>query len=126
MSCLFQSIGKLIQKPHIHVRNEICNYMQQHLDDVHQGMTMRQWIQWQLQSPNAERYVQNMRNPSVWGGAMELTIATKVYGVDIVVVDGHRKQVTEFLWRDACTARKRLLVQWTGVHYDPIRVLYMG
>lgn len=100
--------------------------MQQHLDDVHQGMTLRQWIQWQLQSPNPERYVQNMRNPSVWGGAMELTIATKVYGVDILVIDGYGKQVAEFLWRDACTARKRLYVQWTGVHYDPIRVLHMG
>ena len=125
MSCLFQSIGKLIGRRHLNVRNDICDYMQHHLNSMHQEMTLRQWIQWQQQSPNAEHYIRNMRNTSVWGGAMELAIATKVYGVDIHVVDAYNKKVAEFLWRDTFTARKRLVVQWTGVHYEPVHVVHM-
>lgn len=125
MSCLFQSIGKLVQQSHVHVRHKICDYMQHHLDSMHQGMTLRHWIQWQRQSSNAEQYIRNMRSTSEWGGAMELMVATKVYNADIIVVDGYGKQVAEFLLRDAFTARKRMYVQWTGVHYEPVRMVHV-
>ena len=125
MSCLFQSIGKLIHKSHQTVRKEICDYMQSHLEDEHQGMRLRDWIHWQLHSPNPHQYIQKMRKTTEWGGAMELAIATKLYKADIIVIDGMGKQVAEFLLKEQCTARTRYIVQWTGVHYEGVRTIIL-
>ncbi|HIB78266.1 MAG TPA: hypothetical protein EYO58_11810, partial [Flavobacteriales bacterium] len=77
-------------KTHQDTRKEICDYMQSHLEHDHQGMRLKDWIHWQLHSPHPNQYIQRMRQPSEWGGAMELAIATKVYNVDIVVINGAR------------------------------------
>lgn len=125
MSCLFQSIGELIGKTHQNTRKEICDYMQSHLEHEHQGMRLKDWIRWQLHSTNPHQYIQQMRQPSVWGGAMELAIATKVYQSDIIVINGYGKQVAEFLWKEQHTARTRLILQWTGVHYEGLQVVVL-
>lgn len=96
--------------------------MAQNLQHTHQGMTLQDWIKWQEGSPEPRVYIQNMRNRTTWGGAMELAVATQVYGVDIVVVNGWGKTVAEFKWREDCTARHTLYLQWTGAHYEPLRV----
>jgi len=122
MSCLFISVGRLVGKPHASVREDICNHMVRNLGTTHQAMTLEQWIRWQDGSPEPSAYIQRMRHPSTWGGAMELAVATKVYGTDIVVVNSVNKRVAEFKWREECTARCVLVLQWTGVHYEPVRV----
>lgn len=53
---------------------------------------------------------------------MELAVSTKVYGADIVVVNGWGKRVAEFKWRDECTVRITMVLRWTGAHYEPVRV----
>lgn len=122
MSCLFISIGRLVNKPHRTVRSDICNHMEQHLQHTHQGIALCDWIKWQGMSPYPRVYIQNMRNPATWGGAMELAVATQVYGVDIVVVNGWNETLAEFKWHEDCTARQTLYLQWTGAHYEPLRV----
>lgn len=120
MSCLFQSIGTLIHKAHHDTRKEICDYMQSHLEHEHQGMRLKDWIHWQLHSPNPHQYIRKMRQPSEWGGAMELAIATKVYKADIRVIDGYGIPVAEFWFKDQSTARRRLILRWTGNHYEGV------
>lgn len=126
MSCLFISLGKLLDQPHTAVRHTICNYMHNNLDRAHQGMTLRDWIRWQRQAPSPAAYIRAMRSTAEWGGAMELAVATQCYHVDIDVVDGRGKRVADFVWRDACTARNKLVLQWTGNHYEPVRRLLLG
>lgn len=118
---MFISIGKLVGQPHPTVRRNICNHMARNLNSTHQSMTLADWIRWQENTPDPSTYIQHMRQPSTWGGAMELAIATKVYGADIVVVNGWGKRVAEFKWRDECTARITMVLQWTGAHYEPVR-----
>ncbi len=126
MSCLFISLGKLLHQPHTTVRHTICNYMAANLDHTHQGMTLRDWIRWQQQAPSPAAYIRAMRSTAEWGGAMELAVATQCYRVDIDVVNGSGKRVADFVWRDACTARNKLVLQWTGNHYEPVRRLLLG
>lgn len=123
MSCLFNSLGRLLGQPGPAVRASLVAFMATHLDTVHQGMTFRDWIGWQHEGASVGAYLQAMRHASTWGGAMELAAATQCYHTDIMVVDGRGTKVAEFLWRDACTARRRLVLEWTGVHYEPVRAV---
>ena len=119
---MFIAIGRLLHLPHPVVRSTICDYMRTHLDTEHQGASFRDWIRWQTSPPQTPHvYIERMRQPTSWGGAMELAAATKCYHCDIVVVDGGRSRavVAEFVWREECTARRRLVLQWTGAHYEP-------
>ena len=126
MSCLFISLGKLLQQPHTTVRNTLCNYMQHHLDQPFQGMPIREWIRWQQQAPSPEAYIRAMRSTSEWGGAMELSMATQCYATDIRVVDTRGRTVAEFVWREHCTARRKMVLWWTGNHYEPVRWEVLG
>ena len=123
---MFISIGKLVGRSSHTVRNDICDYMASHLDTVHQSLTIADWIKWQEHTPEPSLYIQRMRQSSTWGGAMELAVATKTYGTDIIVVNGMGKRVAEFKWRDECTARVTLVLQWTGAHYEPVRILRLN
>lgn len=125
MSCLFQSIGSLMHRTHQRTRREICDYMNHHLEEEYQGLRLKDWIHWQLHYSDPLKYIQNMRNESEWGGAMELMVATKMYKVDILVVDQKGHTVAEFLWNDQCTARIRLVLQWTGVHYEGLKKIIL-
>jgi hypothetical protein len=120
MSCLFIALGKLTNHPHQFVRHHICNYMQNNLNDLHEGMTIRDWIKWH-ENTTSEAYIQTMRNTSTWGGAMEIAIATKLYRCDIVVTSPSGKQLAEFIWNENKSARNRLFIYWTGNHYEPCK-----
>ena len=124
MSCLFNSLGRLLGQSGATVRAALVDYTATHLDATHQGMTVRDWIRWQDEGGHGRdsvaRYLQTMRHASTWGGAMELAMATRCYGVDILVVDASRKVVAEFLWREACTARVRMRCR-TGCAPPPSR-----
>jgi hypothetical protein len=127
MSCLFRSIGNLIGEPHPAVRKAICDYMHANIDTDYDGMPLGEWIQWQRQSSTPAEYIRAMRKPSEWGGATELAMAAKLYGVDIRVRDGGtNRQLAEFLWREQCSARVALILQWTGVHYEPVERRLLG
>lgn len=126
MSCLFISLGRLLAQPHKTVRQTLCDHMERHLDTPFQGMAMRDWIRWQLDAPSPEAYIRTMRSTSVWGGAMELMVATQVYVTDILVVDRAGERVAEFVWRDGFTARRKMVLMWTGNHYEPVRWVVIG
>lgn len=126
MSCLFNSLGHLLGESGAIVRSSLVDYMSSHLDDLHQGMRIRDWIRWQHEGHgniNVQQYLQSMKHAHTWGGAMELAIATQCYHVDILVVNTQRHIVAEFLWREGCTARYRIVLEWTGIHYEPLRMI---
>ena len=135
MSCLFNSLGQLLGYSGNQIRSTLVDYMQSNLNKMYQGMSIRDWIKWQEGGPenaSVEDYLNSMRHASTWGGAMELAMAAQCYRLDIVVVRptsyvnlnrSNGDVVAEFLWRDATTARRRLILEWTGNHYEPLRSL---
>ena len=121
MSCLFIALGQLVGVPNAALRQQLCDFMQEHLDAPFQGTPIRTWIAWQGVDPT--QYVAQMRSRSEWGGAMEIAIFTLLYRADVEVVDGRGQRVAEFIAHDSRSALRRLRIRWTGNHYEPVAVL---
>jgi len=126
MSCLFISIGRLVNESPNNVRQSVCNYMDENLDTLYQGMQIKDWIQWQTNSTPTQ-YISRMRNSSTWGGAMEIAMCTRIYKVDIHVYAAYnqKKRLAEFVWDETRTACIQLHISWTGAHYEPLRVVHL-
>ena len=122
MSCLFIGIAKFVGGSAEDVRRAVCDFMDDNLHTEHQGIPIHKWIEWQAEagSGGVQAYIERMRCASTWGGAMELAIATKIYQVDITVVNGSGSVVAEFKWKEHCSARRRILLVWTGAHFEPL------
>jgi len=121
MSCLFISIGKLLDIPADEVRASVCDFMESNLDTSYQDMAIEEWIKWQLDS-NPSEYIRTMRGASTWGGAMEISMCTLLYTCDIRVYDVFNpdKIVAEFVRSDFHSAPRQLRISWSGSHYEPI------
>lgn len=70
-----------------------------------------------LGKPNAE-YVQWIQHPDAWGGAIEVSILSKFYGIEIAVVDVGNAIINRF-GEDKCYGT-RIFLLFNGIHYDPL------
>jgi len=121
MSCLFNSLGRLVSKDPQALRQEICNYLEAGspiLDDMATAdvLALESGIQ-------AGPYIARMRSPQTWGGAIEIQACACLNSVRIIVKNlrnrDHNKKDMEFLpLTGAVTAT--LTVSWNGGHYEPI------
>lgn len=114
MSCLFQSLGALTQTCPKELRQEICDYLASNPplfddDTTTQGVVV----------PCLDTYVRTMREPSTWGGAVEIKAFCDLYRVGVVVYDTRSQppRPIEFLPRRRRTRTLHLL--WNGGHYEP-------
>ena len=121
MSCLFNSMSHFFNEPPQQIRNKICDYLQENKPII-EGLETSEILQ--MESNN---YIQNMRSPNTWGGAIEIQAACNIWNVQINVLnyrDGNRNgnNVIEFLPISRVDNTPRLIrVYWTGGHYEPIR-----
>ena len=79
MSCLFDSMHALLKKHGIIfdnsdiLRKKLVKFMRENpnykLDD---SASIKNWIKWVAEDRNqtSEQYIQQMENPSTWGGGM--------------------------------------------------------
>ncbi|XP_046683946.1 ubiquitin thioesterase OTU1 [Homalodisca vitripennis] len=112
-SCLFTSLGFTL-------RGQV---------DISVGAYMRQVIAGELASdpdkyneaflgrPNAE-YCNWIKKPESWGGAIELAILSKFYGLEIAVVDTINAIINRF-GEDQSYSHRVFLI-FDGIHYDPL------
>ena len=70
-----------------------------------------------LDRPNAE-YCEWIRKKNSWGGAIEISILAKFYGIEIAVVDSLNAIVNKF-GEDMGYSQRAFLV-FDGLHYDPL------
>lgn len=71
-------------------------------------------------------YIAQMRNPSVWGGAIEIQAACNIWKAKVIVENrrdhrGAGAQPIEFVPVSAHVT-KIMRIYWTGGHYEPISV----
>lgn len=129
MSCLFNAITKLMQNELRVVkindlRKFICDYMENNLDKILKNDTLKGWLENisldKYNQVDVSRYINEMRSNSVWGGAPEIAITSKIFQLEIIVNYGG-SDIAKF---NNCDGRcyKRLYLQWTGGHYEPIKV----
>lgn len=131
MSCLFNSISKLLENELnvINVkdlRKFICNYMENNLESILRNDKLKDWLESiSLDKYNyidINRYINDMKNNITWGGAPEIALVSKIFKVKIIVVDRTNKSnLIEFNNSDD-KVYKKLFLEWTGGHYEPIKI----
>lgn len=65
-----------------------------------------------------ENYCNWIMNSESWGGAIEISILSKYYGIEIDVVDTQTARIDRF--GEDKHYHKRILLLYDGIHYDPL------
>lgn len=119
MSCLFNSFSRLLAQDPQAIRNRICDYLEAG-EPIMEGIPTK--IILDSDRPN---YIAQMRNPSVWGGAIEIQAACNIWKAKIIVENrrdrGTAAQPIEFVPVSA-PITKIMRIYWTGAHYEPISI----
>jgi hypothetical protein len=124
MSCLFQSISKLLGNisPQ-NLRNQICDFIETNGDRMWNGLSIKEWVYYSAIDRNqtVKQYIQSMRHSSEWGGAPEIAICCIIKGINIVVVQLHKnKEEIEFVQKNG---KYTIKISYTGYHYEPINII---
>lgn len=70
-----------------------------------------------LGKPN-EDYCEWIRNPNSWGGAIEVSILSNFYGIEIAVIDTQSSSISKF--GEDKNYPHRVFLIYDGIHYDPL------
>lgn len=118
MSCLFVSLDYFIKENSYTIRQKICDYLQQN-NTIIDGLDTK----FILDMENIN-YIQNMRNTSTWGGAIEIQAACNIWKLRIIVNDIRYKHSQnnsiEFVPVNN-NYDKSITLEWSGGHYEPVR-----
>ena len=112
MSCLFNSLGRLLGIPTDTVRQQICDYLVAD-KPVLDGMPTRDLLL--FEGPN---YIQRMRQSHTWGGAIEIQVAVRIWNVNVTVQN--RRDGTSPIEFVTPSPVSILTLYWTGGHYEPV------
>jgi hypothetical protein len=124
MSCLFESLSSFIENvDHFQLRNIICDYIATNpriLDSYDVSSVI-----WET-NITLQQYVENMRNPSTWGGALEIKAFCNIFNIDVVVHHTSTNKEIEFKSDSLKIYQKsegsfsvRINLLYNGNHYDP-------
>jgi len=116
MSCLFNSLSYFIKENSNIVRQKICDYLQNN-GPLMEGLHTNDILKWE--GPN---YIQNMRNTSTWGGAIEIQAACNLWKYKIIINNHRDKKHSKITFIPISTEYVTTIeLQWTGGHFEPIR-----
>lgn len=111
-SCLFSSIAYLFDRKNFNesssliYRNMIVEYLcNNEFDDA------------LLDSPKND-YINDISNPSKWGGGIEIKIFTEILKIEIAIVDVQTNRID--LFGQDKNYSNRIFILYNGVHYDPL------
>ncbi|KAK3101569.1 hypothetical protein FSP39_004541 [Pinctada imbricata] len=113
-SCLFTSIYALMNEGNVdlncapHLRELIAGIVMSDpvtFSDAFLGKSNKQYCKW-------------IMNSESWGGAIEISILSQYYGIEIDVVDTQSGRIDRF--GEDQHYNERILVIYDGIHYDPL------
>jgi hypothetical protein len=127
MSCLFNSIGNLLEKKS--TRKEICNYMERNLKKKIDGTEIEEWIMHAAlveikRKPSVKKYIDRMKKNNSWGGGLEIMVACVLYNVEIEVKRkrrGGKIEICNFKWTP--NPKAKLFLDYNGAHYEPGKII---
>ena len=94
-NCMFRALAVCMgrnEEEHLDIRHEIVRYGTLNFHTLDQILMKSEGY------PNGERYRDAMYDPVVWGGDIELIIATIFYNCCIVVIDDNGFDLTEHIF----------------------------
>jgi len=113
-SCLFTSIyfvvsgGEYDLGQSLALRKVIARYISSDRETYNDGLLGR----------SNHDYCKWISSPEAWGGAIELSILSKHFGLEIAVVDTQNERLNRF-GEDLCYPT-RVFILYDGIHYDPL------
>lgn len=118
MSCLFESLGRFVNKYPNELREEICAFFDTDPELI-DNMRLSAIIEHQsdVKNTNLQTYTSEMRKSYVMGGAIEIMAFCKIYKTNVHVKVLSNGNVIEFV-NDPST-KKYIVLKWNGGHYDP-------
>ena len=111
MSCLFDSLSRFLLINSFQLRQNICNYLQNN-PILFDGIKASDWIFWE-NNTNLYNYVNNMRYPYTWGGAIEIKCFCNIYTVQVNV--HFQNKIISFY--PNITPNKIININYTGNHF---------
>lgn len=111
-SCLFSSIAYLIDKKNFNesssiiYRNMIVEYLCN--NDFEESF---------LDLPK-NAYINDIANPTRWGGGIEIKIFTEILKIEIAIVDVQTNRID--LFGQDKNFENRIFILYNGIHYDPL------
>uniref|UniRef100_A0A2S2PTC0 Ubiquitin thioesterase OTU n=1 Tax=Schizaphis graminum TaxID=13262 RepID=A0A2S2PTC0_SCHGA len=112
-SCLFTSLGfvlggKIDLSSGNYMREIIANAVKDNQIEFSEAV---------LGKPNQD-YCEWIRNPNSWGGAIEVSILSNFYGMEIAVIDTQSGSISKF--GEDKDYPHRVFLIYDGIHYDPL------
>ncbi|KMQ84662.1 ubiquitin thioesterase otu1-like protein [Lasius niger] len=112
-SCLFTSVGYVLNGK---VDTSCASFMREIIANA-VAADSDEYSEAFLGRPNAE-YCKWILKADSWGGAIELSILSKFYGLEIAVIDSINAIINRF-GEDQHYAQRVFLI-FDGIHYDPL------
>ncbi|CAK9823524.1 Ubiquitin thioesterase OTU1 [Anthophora retusa] len=112
-SCLFTSVGYVLNGK---VDPSCASFMREIIANA-VAADPEEYSEAILGRPNPE-YCKWILKPESWGGAIELSILSKFYGLEIAVIDSINAIINRF-GEDQHYAQRVFLI-FDGIHYDPL------
>lgn len=121
MSCLFNSFSYFLNLDNKVIRNMICDYLQENKPII-EGIETHQILKYEKN--NVNKYINDMRLTSTWGGAIEIQVACNIWNMSVIVINirdkGNPKNIIEFIPINK-NIDKTIKITWSGGHYEPIK-----
>tara|TARA_B110001452_G_C15027137_1_gene358967 strand:+ start:4 stop:609 length:606 start_codon:yes stop_codon:yes gene_type:complete len=123
-SCLFHSLAHGTSSDAGRLRHAVADLVESSPDTPIGGEPLREWIKWDSGLTPA-RYAGRMRGTGSWGGAIEIAVFARLFGIAVYVYEqvdgdpGRHRRVAAFLPPHE-TEQSAHLVYRGGVHYDAL------
>ena len=109
MSCLFNALEKYLHVPSARIRSTVCDYLDAN-KFLLEGMETVEVLK-----TIDDRYVENMRQDTTFGSAIEISVVCRLWGVNIEVKDANANRVVLFDINESPVCR--CVLYWNGGHY---------
>lgn len=122
-NCLFHSMGLAFGIPQGDLRLAIAVYLEKNRKEKLNGLALEEWLELE-KDMKLDNYCRLIRNDGIWGGNMEISVATKMFKCNIFVlskdvIKKRYKMVSSYVFDN--NARNVFLV-YDGVHYNYLKV----
>ncbi|KAL1844081.1 hypothetical protein VTJ49DRAFT_4933 [Mycothermus thermophilus] len=107
-SCMFTAFGGAIglENPSKKLRDQVADYILSHPEKYNAAILGEQPL----------RYTTRMRQMDTWGGAIELSILSDIYNLEISSIDVKTLRIDRF----GENKSNRVVIVYSGIHYDRI------
>jgi len=111
-SCLFSSIAYLIDKKNF---NESSSIIYRNM--IVEYLCNNEFEESLLDLPK-NAYINDIANPTRWGGGIEIKIFTEILKIEIAIVDVQTNRID--LFGQDKNFENRIFILYNGIHYDPL------